>query len=170
MEKLIGPVISDEIKARVISFCNRYDPVLTEPYVSLADTKTLQGIKGVDRKLQSFCLSQPPFKTIIGGPNVEHSDKGSVLYLTVMMGALNTTRDKLIKHLKVQSGGFFRAQLLLVQADAESGRDFDAMLENARETFAKPQEFSVKALAIYSRENPGEIFKMDNSYPLTGRK
>lgn len=169
MEKFIGIVIPDEIKAKAVEFCTQYDPNLTEPYMPLISAAALQNVKGIDRKMQSFCLSQPPFKTNIGGPNVERSDKGKALYLTVMMGPLNTVRDKLVKHLRVQGEGFFRARLLLVEDYEGSSYNFDAMLAFAKEDFSKPQEFSVKALAIYSRERPGEVLKLDTSYPFTGR-
>lgn len=169
MERLIGIVIPDDIKTKIVKFCMQYNPKLTEPYMTLISPSQLAPVKGVDRKMQSFCLSQPPFKTIIGGPNVEHSDEGSFLYLSVMMGPLNTTRDRLVKHLKISAGSFFRAQLLLLSGKPNDNQHFDEMLQSAKEVFSKAQEFSVKSLAIYSRENEDEFFKIDAEYPFTGR-
>lgn len=169
MEKLIGIVIPGEIKNEVDSFCKRFARGKIEPYMALVTPDKLAAIRGIDRKMQSFCLSQPPFITRIGGPNLEHSDAGTILYLSVIMGPLNTVRDKLMKHLKIPAGAFFRAQLILISGKADSGYDFDMILAEAKKTFVKPQEFSVKALAVYSREDGDSAFSIDSEYPFTGR-
>lgn len=169
MERLIGIVIPEEIKNETDNFCKRFAHGPTEPYMALVTPDKLESVRGVDRKMQSFCLSQPPFKTIIGGPNLEHSDDGTILYLSVMMGPLNTARDRLMKHLKIPAGAFFRAQLILISGKSGSGYDFDTILDEAKKTFAKAREFSVKALAVYSKKDGDTAFNIDSEYPFTGR-
>lgn len=169
VERLIGIVIPEEIKKEADSFCTRFAPGLTEPYMALVTPDKLESVRGIDRKMQSFCLSQPPFKTIIGGPNLEHSDNGTILYLSVMMGPLNTARGRLMKHLKIPAGAFFRAQLMLISGKADSNYDFDMILEDAKKTFVKAREFSVRALAVYSKKDGDMFFTIDSEYPFTGR-
>lgn len=169
MERLIGIAIPDDIKTKIEEFCKRYDIKPAEPYMALVTPGMIEPVKGVDRRMQSFCLSQPPFTTIIGGPNLELSDNGTVLYLSVMMGPLNNVRDKLVKHLHIKAGAVFRAQLVLVTRAADSQYDFDKAFADAKEVFSKAQEFSVTALAVYSRESESENFKIDTTYPFTGR-
>lgn len=170
MERLIGIVVPEEIKEEIDHFCTRFDPRLTEPYMALVTPDKLESLRGIDRKVQSFCLSQPPFKTIIGGPNLEHSETGTILYLSVMMGPLNTTRNRLMKHLKIPAGAVFRAQLMLISGKPGSNYDFDMILEEAKKTFANAREFSVKALALYSKKDDDMSFTIDTEYPFTGRR
>lgn len=169
MERLIGIMIPDDIKAKIEQFCKQYEPNPAEPYMAMITPGMMEPIKGIDRKMQSFCLGQPPFAAIIGEPNLEHWDGGTVLYLSVMLGPLNIVRDKLVNHLRIKTGAFFRAQLVLVSRGANSEYDFDTALADAKEAFSKAQEFSVTALAVYSRENEDENFKVDATYQFTGR-
>lgn len=167
VERLIGIVIPQDFKDDILEFCAQFNPEPMEPYMALASPEMLESIRGVDRKLQSFCLSQPPFKTIIGGPNVERSENGATLYLTVMMGPLNTTRDKLLKHIRIPAGGFYRAQLVLIKD--KTGTAFDMMLTKAKEKFPKAREFYVQALAMYSKKDGANNFSIDSEYRFTGR-
>lgn len=169
MEKILGIVIPDDIKANIVNFCKQYGSNPAEPYMALFTSDKIEAIKGLDRKMQSFCLSQTPFKTVIGGPNLEHSDTGTLLYLSVMMGPLNAARDKLAKSLHIQGGGFFRAQLVLLKRQDGTGENFDEMLAQAKEVFSKAQEISVTELALYSRESEQDSFRLETAYPFTGR-
>ncbi len=170
MEKFIGIIIPPESKAKMVDFCTKYNSKLIEPYMCIIPHEMLVSVRGFDRKLQSFCLSQPPVKTLVGGPNIENTQDGRVLFLTVMMGALNVTRDKLLNHLKTPpSSGVFRTQIVLVTEREVSEYDFDSMLEEAKKVFSKPKNILVRELAIYSRKEQNDFFTIQSSYPFTGR-
>lgn len=170
MEKLIGIVIPPAVKSEITGFASRYG-ITFDPYIDLIGSDIIKGARGVDRGLQSYCLSQPSFKTIIGGPNIETNESGQLFYLTVMMGGLNTVRAQLIKHLKLPSyEGVFRPNIAVVMRTInDHSYDFDAMMADAKQIFSKPRTISVEALAIYSRESKDVPYTLNVSYNFTGR-
>lgn len=170
METLIGIVIPPDLKAEIVEFSEKYKCPVTEPHISLVPHAMLRGARGVERNLSSFCLLQPPLKTIIGGPNIETGEEIDVFFLTVIMGSLNATRDRLISHLKLPPySGVFRPYVSLVEQKKGGAYDFDKMLSDAKLTFSKPRSISVDALAMYKRSKKHGPYTIDKIYPFTGR-
>lgn len=170
MEKLIGIVVPPDIKAEIVAFGKKYNCTIVEPHITLVPHDMIKDSKGIERSLQSFSLLQPPFKTIIGGPNIDIGEEIDVFFLTVMMGTLNSARDRLIKHLRLPPySGVFRPYVSLVEQKKDGGHDFKKMLSEAKTVFSKPRSINVDALAIYTRSDTHEPYIMDSSYPFTGR-
>lgn len=153
-----------------MNFGQRYGCVITEPHIMLLPHEILDNAKSIDRNLQSFCLSQPSFKTAVGGPNLQEKENSRMLYLTVMMGSINSIRDKLIKHMKLpRSGGMFRPLVVLAEQEPGGPYDFDSMLAEAKTLFSKSSQIDVDALGMYTRTDKNTPFAMSALYAFTGR-
>lgn len=170
MEKIIGIVIPPDVKAEIVEFGNKYKCAIVDPHITLVPHEMLEGARGIERKLQSFCLSQPPFKTAIGGPNSEFRGDIEVLFLTAMMGALTVARDRLLRHLKPpSSSGMVRPYVSLIEQEKGGPYDFEKIIAEAKIVFSKPRSISVDSLATYKRSNKDEPYILDMAYPFTGR-
>lgn len=165
MEYLIGLEITGQLGAEIIKFrASRQYPAVT-PHIELISHKLLSGAGGIKQKLQSFCLSQPEFKTIIGGPNIENNE---YIFLTVLPGAIDVAREKLLRHFKLpadQRG--CRSNLALIRP--KPGESLSLLLTEAKQVFLKPHAITMESASLYGRESADEPFMPITSYPFTGR-
>lgn len=167
MGQLIGIVIPPDVKSELIDFCKRYRYTLVDPHITLIKPEMLEGVSSFDRKLQSFCLSQPPFNTIIGGPNI---DVNKSIYLMVLPGLLNGTRERLIKHLKRKATGeLYRPHISLVVNRPGNEYNLEEILPEAKKVFSKPRSIGVDSLGLYSQATPESPYVLEKTYPFTGR-
>lgn len=167
MQYWIGLELDGRLKQLINQFRADHQYPAAPPLIELLSPEQLGNFAGIKQRLRAFCLSQKGFKAIVGGPNVE---SGEYLYLTVLPGAIDSMREKLIKYFALPADQKnCRSSLVLLRPLPEQRENLQLLLADAKQTFAKPHSIEMESVSLYCRKTPQEPFELSASYPFTGR-
>lgn len=166
MSSFVGIQISSELQGKVSSFCQTHRYTSSEPYIELLSETLIKDVPLLQQKLESFCLSQPEFRLVIGAPNLFDN---KLLYLAVMPGMINMMRDRLIKHLQIRGCGVYRPYLPLIKQQTARSFDLEAILEDANNTFKQSHSFTVGEITLFNRITDQHPYVPVENIPFTGR-
>ena len=167
MPSLIGIEVPAGLLDRIITFGRSIDRPISDVSIMLIGPNSLENVRGIEQKLQSFCLGQPEFKVTVGAP-VVYDDR--VLYLNVQPGAINIAREKLVAKMNIGPEKIaYRPHVTLIRSTPEYEADFAPLLERARRVFREPYTFTAEAVTLYTQPRPGAGFAPAQTMPLTGR-
>ncbi len=166
MYRIVGVPLPPPLQDAVRGFCDKRGFAATVPHIPVIHTP-LPGKRLPRQKLESFCLSWPPFRVTVARPG----QSGDMLYLTVMPGQVNMLRESLCRYL-----GFARGRkpyrphvpLLCIESGGPQAA-LERYLEDARRAFTEPVTFDADTLTIYESEEKDGVYEPALHISLTGR-